>query len=93
MNLMELWKSSPLLWQIWVTWVTEKKRRPSVVVPMLPDRDVEKLWNETLHFNSTNGAYGDHQDDSRKLIKAILIYGSFSVLYMITAIKIFIKVR
>ena len=90
MNLMELWKSSPLLWQIWVTWVREKKRRPSVVVPMLPDRDVEKLWNETLHFNSTNG---DHQEDSRKLIKAILIYGSFSVLYMITAIKIFIKVR
>ena len=92
MNLMELWKSSPLLWQIWVTWVTEKKG-PSVVVPMLPDRDVEKLWNETLHFNSTNGANGDHQEASRKLIKAILIYGSFSVLYMITAIKIFIKVR
>ena len=68
-------------------------RRPSVVVPMLPDRDVEKLWNETLHFNSTNGANGDHQEASRKLIKAILIYGSFSVLYMITAIKIFIKVR
>ena len=68
-------------------------RRPSVVVPMLPDRDVEKLWNETLHFDSTNGANGDHQEASRKLIKAILIYGSFSVLYMITAIKIFIKVR
>ena len=68
-------------------------RRPSVVVPMLPDRDVENLWNETLQSNSTNGANGDHQEDSRKLIKAILIYGSFSVLYMITAIKIFIKVR
>ena len=93
MNLMELWKSSLLLWQIWVTWVTEKKRRPSVVVPMLPDRDVGELWNETLHFDSTNGANGDHQEASRKLIKAILIYGSFSVLYMITAIKIFIKVR
>lgn len=92
MNLMELWKSSPLLWQIWVTWVTEKKRRPSVVVPMLPDRDVEELWNETFHFNSTS-TNGDHQEASRKLIKAILIYGSFSVLYMITAIKIFIKVR
>ena len=70
-----------------------EKRRPSVVVLMLPDRDVEKLWNETFHSNSTSGSNGDHQDDSRKLIKAILIYGSFSVLYMITAIKIFIKVR
>ena len=53
------------------------------------EKDVDEFLNETFHKDSDD----DQQEISKKLIKATLIYGSLSLLYMITAARIFIKLR